>query len=231
MRTKKRNNSPPRGGTPGTGMGRSLAPTIQDCSQLPEPSTLYLAEMPPHSLRRGRNEASRVPGGAGRGQQPCVVQKGCPAMFPTEGGLRCPCPLSSHPHPGAVTGKAQKGALATPSLSAPAWEAEGSMRAAREDATRRGEGGCSIQHWFSWPRIFGSQGSYGSCRPSAPWRPPPWPEPPSGRPGWWRSRRGCCSCGARGRPAAGAPRCAAGLCPLLCAPGLASPAARSRGCT
>lgn len=184
--------------------------------------------MPPHSLHRGRNEASRVPAGAGRGQQPCVVQKRRLAMLPTERGLRCPCPLSSQLHPRAVAGKAQKGALATP--SALAWEAEGGRTAAREDATQ-GRGRLGVWHWFSWPRIFGSRGSYGSCQPSAPWRPLPWPEPLSGRPGWWRSQRGCCFCGVRGRPAAGALRCAAGPSPLLCARGLASPAARSRGCT
>lgn len=55
---------------------------------------------------------------------------------------------------------------------------------------------------LSWPRTSVPRGSWGSCPPAAPRGPRPWPEPPSGRPGWWRSRRGGCPCGARGRPAA-----------------------------
>lgn len=56
-------------------------------------------------------------------------------MLPTEGGLRCPCPLRSKLHPRAVTGKAQK-RHPPPSPSASAWEAEGSRLAAREEATQ-----------------------------------------------------------------------------------------------
>ena len=196
----------------GKSPGRGLAPTIQDCSTLLEPSTpLPCGDAP--SLSRGRNEASRVAGGAGKGHEPCVVQEEFTALLPREGGLRCHCPPQ---------GRHRQGSGATPSGST----GQGSRPAAQEDREGGGPG-----HRLSWPRTFGSPGSYGSCRPSALWRPLPWPEPPSGRPGWWRSRRGCCSFGAQGRPAAWAPRCAAALRPLLCAPGSASPAAHGRGCT
>lgn len=87
-------------------------------------------------------------------------------MLPTEGGLRCPCPLRSQLHPRAVTGKAPKRHPPFPfSLCL------GSRRK-QTGSPGRGNPGLGVvggaQHWFSWPRIFGSRGSYGSCLPSAP---------------------------------------------------------------
>lgn len=90
-------------------------------------------------------------------------------MLPTEGGLRCPCPLRSQLHPRAVTGKAPKRHPPPPPVSL----CLGSRRKQTGSSGRGnpGLGGgavCGAQHWFSWPRIFGSRGSYGSCQPSAP---------------------------------------------------------------
>lgn len=81
-------------------------------------------------------------------------------------------------------------------LRSPATQLQLHPRAVRRAVSMRPQGR------LSWPRTSGYPGSCGSCPPAAPRCPRPWPELPSGRPGWWQSRRGCCSCGAPGRPAA-----------------------------
>lgn len=86
--------------------------------------------------------------GQGEVTSPMLCRKDSLPCSPGKGGLRYPCPLGSQLHPRADTG--------CPPLSAFAWEAEGSRPTAQEDATQARRG------VLSWPRIFGSQGSYGS---------------------------------------------------------------------
>lgn len=98
-----------KGTTPGGensrhGASWGLTPMIRDGS-------LCLVEMPLHSLSRGRNEASRVPGEAGRDHEPCVVQKGFTALLPRQGDLRRHCPSQGHHRQGS-------GAAAPPSALA-----------------------------------------------------------------------------------------------------------------
>lgn len=70
----------------------------------------------------------------------------------------------------------------------------------------------ALRQRLSWPRISGSQGSCGSCRP--------WPGQLSARPGWWRSPREWRSGGPLRHPA-GALCCASARGPWPCGPGWA----------